>query len=115
MPADRASLGRLGIDKMALYQIHWPGFITNGPFNDAFVRGLADCANSGLTSAVGVSNFKPERIRKASKILQARRPCRRKACGPRSRMWMHAWQFLRFIFSGGVLNRFAPGDRRMVS
>ena len=70
----RASLGRLGIDKMALYQIHWPGFITNGFFNDAFVRGLADCANAGLTSAVGVSNFKPERIRTASRILLARHP-----------------------------------------
>ena len=69
----RASLGRLGIDKIGLYQIHWPGFITNGFVNDAFVRGLADCANAGLASAVGVSNFKPERVRSASRILQVRR------------------------------------------
>ena len=57
---------------MGLYQIHWPGFITNGFVNDAFVRGLADCANQGLASAVGVSNFKPDRVRSAAKILKAR-------------------------------------------
>ena len=71
----RASLGRLGIEKVGLYQIHWPGFITNGFQNDAFVRGLADCANQGLASAVGVSNFKADRVRTASRILKARPRC----------------------------------------
>ena len=45
----RASLGRLGVDQLGLYQIHWPGFITNGFVNDNFVQGLADCQKQGLT------------------------------------------------------------------
>jgi len=69
-PWCRASCGRLGVEQVGLYQIHWPGFITNGFVNDAFVRGLADCANQGLASAVGVSNFKPERVRSAARILK---------------------------------------------
>ena len=67
----RASLERLGIEKTGLYMQHWPGILTNGPFNDAFVEGLGDCARLGLTQAVGVSNFSPERVRRASSILQA--------------------------------------------
>lgn len=34
----RASIGRLGVDKLALYQIHWPAFATNFWCNDAFVQ-----------------------------------------------------------------------------
>ena len=49
---------------------HWPGFVTNGWANDAFVEGLGDCARQGLTQAVGVSNFTAERVRKASSILE---------------------------------------------
>lgn len=50
--------------------IHWPGFITNGWCNDAFVKGLADCQQQGLTQAVGVSNFKLERVKTAQQILK---------------------------------------------
>ena len=52
--------------------IHWPGFITNGWCNDAFVRGLADCQQQGLTQAVGVSNFKLERVKTAQQILKVK-------------------------------------------
>lgn len=52
--------------------IHWPGFITNGWCNDAFVKGLADCQQQGLTQAVGVSNFKLERVKTAQQILKVR-------------------------------------------
>ncbi|KAK9904950.1 hypothetical protein WJX75_006301 [Coccomyxa subellipsoidea] len=70
--ACRASLDRLGIEKAGLYMQHWPGILTNGPFNDAFVEGLGDCARLGLTQAVGVSNFSAERVRRANSILQAK-------------------------------------------
>ena len=52
---------------------HWPGFVTNGWCNDAFVEGLGDCALQALTQAVGVSNFTAERVRRASSILEVRR------------------------------------------
>ena len=68
----RASLKRLGIQKAGLYMQHWPGFVTNGWCNDAFVEGLGDCARQGLTQAVGVSNFTADRVRKASSILEVR-------------------------------------------
>ena len=71
----RKSLQRLGISKLGLYMIHWPGFITNGWCNDAFVEGLADCQQQGLTQAVGVSNFKLERVKTAQQILRVSIPC----------------------------------------
>lgn len=52
--------------------IHWPGFITNGWCNDAFVKGLADCQQQGLTQAVGVSNFKLERVKTAQQVLKVK-------------------------------------------
>jgi aryl-alcohol dehydrogenase-like predicted oxidoreductase len=70
--ACRASLARLGMPKMSLYIQHWPGFATNGWSNDAFIEGLADCVDAGLCDAVGVSNFKAERVRSAVKALGAR-------------------------------------------
>ena len=63
--ACRASLARLGMERMSLYIQHWPGFATNGWCNDAFLEGLADCVDAGLCDAVGVSNFKAERVRGA--------------------------------------------------
>ena len=50
--------------------LSWPGFLINGPFNDAFVEGLGDCVNQGLAQAVGVSNFTADRVRRSSSILQ---------------------------------------------
>ncbi len=72
MCACRASLQRLGIQKAGLYMQHWPGFVTNGWCNDAFVEGLGDCARQGLTQAVGISNFTADRTRRASSILEVR-------------------------------------------
>lgn len=70
--ACKSSLKRLGISKLGLYMIHWPGFITNGWCNDAFVKGLADCQQQGLTQAVGVSNFNLGRVKTAQQILKDR-------------------------------------------
>src|SRR5690606_21486272 len=54
-PAIEASLEKLGLDRVDLYLIHWPA-----PANDNYVeawRSLAQFAEEGLTSAIGVSNF----------------------------------------------------------
>ena len=50
----KASLARLGMESLDLYQIHWPT-----PFMsiDKMMEGLAECVKSGLTRTVGVSNF----------------------------------------------------------
>lgn len=64
----KASLERLQLEKVDLYQIHWPGVWGN----DGYVDGLADCVEQGLARAVGVSNFKEDRLRKAHKQLAAR-------------------------------------------
>ena len=68
----RGSLDRLSVAQIGLYQIHWPGFLTQAFSNDAFVKGLAQCASKGLTKAVGVSNFKADRVRRAASILEVR-------------------------------------------
>jgi len=64
----KASLERLQLEKVDLYQIHWPGVWGN----DGYVDGLADCVEQGLARAVGVSNFKEDRLRRAHKQLAAR-------------------------------------------
>ena len=70
--ACRASLARLEMPRMSLYIQHWPGFGTNFFANDAFLEGMADCAEAGLCDAVGVSNFNASRVRNAVKALGAR-------------------------------------------
>lgn len=49
-----------------------PGFLLNTFSNDAYLEGLADCVDEGLTQAVGVSNFNEDRLRFAHRILAAR-------------------------------------------
>lgn len=68
----RDSLARLGATSCTLYQQHWPGFLTNGWANDAFLEGLADCKEQGLCEAVGVSNFNAERLRRSHQRLALR-------------------------------------------
>lgn len=50
----RASLGRLGVDKLGLYQIHWPAFGTNWFRNDAFIQVGTSCC-----TAVAVFSHRP--------------------------------------------------------
>jgi aryl-alcohol dehydrogenase-like predicted oxidoreductase len=50
-----ASLGRLGVDALDLYQLHWPD--ENGvPVEDTW-GAMADLVTAGKTRAIGVSNF----------------------------------------------------------
>eukprot|EP00877_Chromochloris_zofingiensis_P004358 jgi/Chrzof1/13923/Cz08g18010.t1 len=73
--ACKASLNRLQIDKLGLYIQHWPGFFFNAFSNDAYLQGLADCVNMGLTQAVGVSNFNARRVVHAAKVLKQKGTC----------------------------------------
>ena len=53
---------------------HWPGFFTNAFSNDAYVEGLGRCVQQGLAKAVGVSNYRKDRIESASARLQVHAP-----------------------------------------
>ena len=73
--ACKASLNRLGVDKVGLYMQHWPGFFLNAFSNDAFLEGFVKCYEAGLTEAVGVSNFNSGRVAKASKYFESSGLC----------------------------------------
>jgi aryl-alcohol dehydrogenase-like predicted oxidoreductase len=65
----KASCARLSVDRVGLYQIHWPGVLGT---TEGYLEGLADCLDAGLTVAGGVSNFKPARVAAAAAALKAR-------------------------------------------
>jgi aryl-alcohol dehydrogenase-like predicted oxidoreductase len=62
----RASLKRLGTDKIELYQVHWPNpLVPNGPT----MAGMRRLVDAELVDHVGVSNFTLERWRDADAAL----------------------------------------------
>jgi aryl-alcohol dehydrogenase-like predicted oxidoreductase len=62
----RASLKRLGTDRIDLYQVHWPNpIVPNGPT----MAGMRRLMDSELVRNVGVSNFPLERWRDADDAL----------------------------------------------
>jgi aryl-alcohol dehydrogenase-like predicted oxidoreductase len=63
------SLKRLGIEKIDLYQIHWP---TRFSSIGIWMEALADAASDGLISAAGVSNYAPDQVRTAFETLAKR-------------------------------------------
>lgn len=62
----RGSLKRLGLEKVDLYQVHWP--FPPAPV-ETWAAGLAEAVQAGLTRAVGVSNYNEEQIRRAYAVL----------------------------------------------
>lgn len=62
----RASLERLGMNQVDLYQIHWPSPIV--PI-ETYAEGLASAHQLGLTRAVGVSNYDKTQMQRAHKTL----------------------------------------------
>ncbi len=64
----KKSLKRLQLSQVDLYQIHMPFGRWSKP---EYVSALADAVKSGLTRAVGVSNFNTEKTRLAHETLQA--------------------------------------------
>lgn len=67
--AARASLRRLGLEHLDLYQIHWP----YPPMSIAtWMNGLADAAEEGLIRAAGISNYNLDQTRRAHAALARR-------------------------------------------
>jgi aryl-alcohol dehydrogenase-like predicted oxidoreductase len=65
----RASLQRLGIDRIDLYQIHWPTPLLGIP---QLMEALADAVAEGLVRYVGVSNYSADQTRRAHRALARR-------------------------------------------
>lgn len=65
-----ASLKRLKLERVTLYQVHWPFsfFISQ----ETLINALADEVKRGRIEAVGVSNYSAEQMRQAHQILAAR-------------------------------------------
>jgi len=59
------SLGRLGVDTIDLYQIHWP--IPDEDVEQAW-SAFAELREQGLVRHIGVSNFSVEQMRRAEQI-----------------------------------------------
>ncbi len=60
-----ASLGRLGIDAIDLYQIHWP--IPDADIEEGWAA-FAELKQEGLVRHIGVSNFDVEQLRRIQGI-----------------------------------------------
>ena len=60
-----ASLGRLGLDAIDLYQIHWP--IPDEEIEEGWST-FAELKEQGLVRHIGVSNFDVEQLRRAQSI-----------------------------------------------
>ncbi len=65
-----ASLERLQVDHVALYQVHWPLDFLMG--QRTLMNALADEVEKGRIGAIGVSNYSVEQMRQAHKFLTAR-------------------------------------------
>lgn len=62
-----ASLKRLQLDHVALYQVHWPfSFLMS---QETLLKALADEVKRGRIGAVGVSNYSVEQMTQAHEIL----------------------------------------------
>lgn len=69
MQALRRSLARLGMERIDLYQIHWP--FPPMPI-EQWVNALADAVRAGLARAAGVSNYSTDQMRRAYEVLSRR-------------------------------------------
>jgi len=65
----RASLTRLGLEKVQLYQMHWP--FPPVPI-ESWMEAMADAVQDGLIECVGVSNYSAEQTRRAHAALSMR-------------------------------------------
>jgi len=65
-----ASLKRLRLEQVTLYQVHWPfSFLMS---QEILLNALADEVQRGRIAAVGVSNYSAQQMREAHQILAAR-------------------------------------------
>jgi aryl-alcohol dehydrogenase-like predicted oxidoreductase len=63
----RGSLARIGVERIDLYQIHWPNPLIG---SDRLMDGLAECVKAGLARTVGVSNYGHARMLAAYSALE---------------------------------------------
>jgi aryl-alcohol dehydrogenase-like predicted oxidoreductase len=63
----RASLDRLGLPQVDLYQVHWPVPVIS---IETWMEGMSDAVEAGLTRTVGVSNYNVVQMRRAHSALQ---------------------------------------------
>lgn len=68
MPHARASLDRLGTDRVDLLLIHWPSIRDEFDIAD-YMGQLAEVQDGGLTRHIGVSNFTKRHIDRAVEVL----------------------------------------------
>jgi aryl-alcohol dehydrogenase-like predicted oxidoreductase len=66
----QASLKRMGLDRMELYQIHGPALSLRSV--ETWAHGLADALDAGLCDSVGVSNYNSDQVLRTVKVLQVR-------------------------------------------
>lgn len=64
------SLKRLQLERVALYQVHWP--FTFFMSQETLMNALADEVKRGRIAAVGVSNYSAQQMREAHEILSRR-------------------------------------------
>lgn len=69
LQALRSSLKRLGLERLDLYQIHWP--FPPVPL-ETWANALADAVDAGLVRSVGVSNFNTSQMRRTYETLARR-------------------------------------------
>jgi aryl-alcohol dehydrogenase-like predicted oxidoreductase len=62
-----ASLRRLGVDRLDLYQIHWPDLDTGAPLEDAWST-MAELADAGKVRWIGVCNFEVDQLERCEAI-----------------------------------------------
>ncbi|KAK3143119.1 hypothetical protein QOZ80_4BG0358620 [Eleusine coracana subsp. coracana] len=80
VPALRESLGRLGLDYLDLFLVHWPVARDDDdeekksrlvPFDmEGVWRGMEECHRLGLAKAIGVSNFSAAKMAKLIDLAQ---------------------------------------------
>ncbi|WP_297887306.1 aldo/keto reductase [uncultured Halorubrum sp.] len=78
----RASLDRLGLDRVDLLYVHWPIRAYDAA---ATLPAFDDLRDAGVTDHVGVSNFTPGLLREAREILDAPIAAHQVECHPRFR------------------------------
>ena len=66
----KASLEKLGMKKMDLYQIHGPALSVRSV--ETWAHGLADVLDAGLCDQVGVSNYNSDQVRRTVDVLASR-------------------------------------------
>jgi aryl-alcohol dehydrogenase-like predicted oxidoreductase len=64
----RASLSRLTLHRLDLYMVHFPTPLVRV---ESWMAGMAEAVGEGLIGAVGVSNYGPDRLRRAHAALAA--------------------------------------------